>query len=195
MAVFCSKKRMIFAFKRKYPSIVIWAVKDTELITVGKCVIILDSRKIISRIVDQRNRNFLVWRKHVESSEIKEKFVCGRVLSKSCSFKSRFRANIGIGCGVSIPGVTFTDSGVTAARDSVRVDSAGGNSEASKNKDSNLHEIKLEYFWLFFDSLRNKIILIYFIKKGHSDSHLTSLNTMNLYYFFSNSTNYNLIET
>jgi len=70
-------------------------------------------------------------------------------LSESCSSRSRFWASIGIGCGVSIPGVSFTDSGQTVARDSVKNFSTGGSSKASKDKDSSLHLVKLEYFDYF----------------------------------------------
>jgi len=108
----------------------------------------LESSIIKRRIVDQRNINFLVFSNHVVSSEIKDKFFCGRSNYESCI--SRFRTNIGKGCGVYYPRVSSTFKGTTVFRDSVRVNKAGGNSQASKDKDSNLHGIKLEYFDYFF---------------------------------------------
>lgn len=139
------------------------AVEDTELSTVVECVVVLESRWSIRRIVDQRNWNLLVRWEHVVSSEIKEKLVWSRDLSESSSLISRFRASIGIGCGVSIPGASLTNSWGAVVRDSVGIDSARGNSQASKDKDSSLHGINFENFDYFF-FIFCLLFLIFFMK-------------------------------
>jgi len=137
--VFSTDKLVRWAEGRYLSGISNSAVKDTELSTIGKSLVVLESWRTVWRIVDQRNRDLLVGRERVVCSEIEEELVGRIILSESGLAASSLRADIWVAGRVSIPAVSDTWGNIAASGDIVRVDSARSDSQASEDKESNLH--------------------------------------------------------
>ena len=103
-------------------------VKDTELGTVGKSIVVLEPWRSVGRIVDQGHRDLLISGEGVVCSEVEKELVGVVILSESCLAVSSLRADVWVGGRVSIPGVSDTVTGIAARWDRVRVDSARSDS-------------------------------------------------------------------
>jgi len=106
--VFSSHKWVIWAKGRYLFRIRNTAVKDTELITIVKSLVVLESWLFVWRIEDQRNRDILASRVWALCSEIEEELLGGIILSERSFVKSNNRASIRVAGIISTPAAAST---------------------------------------------------------------------------------------